>query len=246
MCIPVYKNPNPDLIIFSDPTWLISAEKYLIAHALETVLAEHTSEKTIQQTIDKFVSDFNGIYQINQHDIDQMCNRLRYETPKRHTKQLIEFISIRNTVTSYVTQNFDEIANCLQKSFAFQAANWNPQLYQAVLCAGMEYAVSNIKENKTIIMLTASPAQTECLPVIEMAANRRIKIHILFATSVKPRQQDVHFYKKMADMSGGKFFELRRSFITEMQLEAIFRSIIKPTRLIKRTTRKLHYLSLQN
>ncbi|MEK7991727.1 MAG: hypothetical protein VSS52_012025 [Thiotrichaceae bacterium] len=231
MAVPVHKNPSSDLTIFVDPSWLIASEKYLISHALETVLVELGSEQIIQRKVDEFVSGFNGIYQLTERDIDGFCTRLEQTTPKQHTTKLLEFISLRNTVSTYVTQNFNEIADCLHRSFEFRPDKLDMSLHHEVLCSGIEYAVNNIKRNKSIIMITGSPAKTECRRVIEMAAKRRVKIHVLFATDGKAAQGDIEFYKYMTSALKGQFFELRRSIITEMKLEHIFRSIIAPTNL---------------
>ncbi|WP_353570270.1 hypothetical protein [Candidatus Albibeggiatoa sp. nov. BB20] len=231
MAIPVHKNPSSDLTIFVDPSWLIASEKYLISHALESVLTEFSSEQTIQRQVDEFVNSFSGIYQLTDYDIRNFCTRLKQTTPKQHTTKLLEFISIRNTVSSHVTQNFNEIADCLSRSFEFKPDKLNTSLYHDVFCTGIEYAVTNIKKGKSIIMITGSPAKNECQRIIEMALKRRVKIHVLFTTDGKAHQCDIEFYKFVTDTLDSQFFELKRGFITEMELEKIFRSIIKPTGL---------------
>ncbi|MCV6639226.1 hypothetical protein [Candidatus Albibeggiatoa sp. nov. NOAA] len=233
MAVPIHKNPSSDLTIFVDPSWLVTSEKYLISHALETVLTELSPEHVTQRKIDDFVNSFSGIYQLTDYDIQNFCTRLKQTTPSQHTTKLIEFISLYNTVSSRITQNFYEISDCLHKSFELSNSQTlqSQTHYNEVLCAGIEYAVSNIKKGKSIVMITGSPAKTECQRVIEMAIKRRVKIHVLFASDIKANPKDVQFYKHMTNALDSQFFELKRSFITEMQLERIFRSIIIPSGL---------------
>jgi hypothetical protein len=230
MSIPVRRYTNADFTIWSDSSCLIASDKHLISHALESVLAELTSsERVIQRKIDDFVNTFNHFYPISEHEIAQFCRQLHDNTPQYHTTQLIQFVSVRNTVTTHVTKNYDDIIACLQRSFTFNPNDFNFSVYNEVLCTSLEYAVKNSRRNKPVIMITGSPMNTECQHLISMATQRGVKIHVLFVTNDNGRQADMAFYEQIAKASHGQLFKLVRGFTTEMQLEDFFRRIIRAT-----------------
>jgi len=231
MAAPIHKYPSPDLTIFVDPLWLIPSEKYLISHALETVLTDLSDEFYTQRQIDNFVSNFNGLYPITEYEIQQFCTRLRVNTRQAQLSQLVEFVSLFNTVANRATNHMQEMIDCLHKSFEFTSGVFDTEKHSENLCSAMEYAINNIRRGQSIIMITGSPANAECRRLVEMAAQRRVKIHILFATDGRYHQHNVEFYKKASQRLNSQFFELRRSLITEMQLEGIFRSVIQPETL---------------
>lgn len=228
MTIPVRRYTNADFTIWTDSSCLIASDKYLISHALESVLAE-SSERVIQRKIDDFVNTFNHFYPISEHEIVQFCKQLHNNTPKYHTTQLIQFVSVRNTVATYVTKNYNDVAACLQRSFTFNPNDFNFAVYNDVLCTSLEYAVKNSRRNKPIVMITGSPVNTECQRLISMATQRGVKIYVLFATNANARQTDMAFYEQMTKASHGQLFKLIRGFTTEMQLEDFFRRIIRAT-----------------
>lgn len=231
MAAPIHKYPSPDLTVFVDPSWLIPSEKYLISHALETVLANLSNEFQTQRQIDNFVDNFNGLYPITEYEIQQFCTRLRLNTRQARLTQSVEFVSLFNTVANRATNHMQEMIDCLHKSFEFHSSEFDAEKHSENLCAAMEYAVNNIRRGQSIIMITGSPAKAECQRLVEMAAMRRVKIHILFTTDGRYHQHNVEFYKQATQRLNSQFFELRRSLITEIQLERIFRSIIQPETL---------------